>query len=97
MTEADLLGALFPHFTGISVEQVADLGALVRITAVAIRALACFPSCGSSSSSMHSVYGRSIADTAVGGRRTVIELTVRRFFCRDPNCPKKTIAEQAPG
>lgn len=27
----------------------------------------------------------------------MIELTVRRFFCRDPNCPKQTFAEQVPG
>jgi hypothetical protein len=33
MAEADLLKTLFPHFMGISVEQVVDRGTLVRITA----------------------------------------------------------------
>ncbi|WP_414641105.1 transposase family protein [Actinospica sp.] len=55
------------------------------------------PSRGYNSSAVHSGYERSIADTAVGGRRLVIELTVRRFFCRDPACPKKTFVEQVPG
>ena len=97
MTEADLLEVLFPHFTGISVAHVADRGALVRITAASTQASACCPSCGNSSAAVHSGYERSVADTAVGGRRLVIALTVRRFFCRDTTCPKKTFAEQVPG
>lgn len=97
MTKVDLLEVLFPHFAGISVERVADRGALVRITAASTQASARCPSCGYNSSAVHSGYERTVADTAVGGRRLVIELTVRRFFCRDATCPKKTFAEQIPG
>ena len=97
MAASDLLRILFPHLGGVSVEKVEDRGALVRIAASSTQATARCPSCGYTSSAVHSGYERSVADTAVGGRRLVIELTVRRFFCRDPTCPKKTFAEQVPG
>lgn len=46
---------------------------------------------------MHSHYRRRLADAALGGRRTVIDLHARRFFCTNPTCTKKTFAEQVPG
>lgn len=97
MAAGDLLRMLFPHLASVSIAQVEDRGALVRITASSAQASAHCPSCGCGSSAVHSGYARSIADAAVGGRRLVIELTVRRYFCRDPTCPKKTFAEQVPG
>jgi len=36
-------------------------------------------------------------DTAIGGGRVVIRLTVRRFFCGCPGCKRTTFAEQVPG
>jgi hypothetical protein len=66
MTGVDLLGALFPHFTGITVEHVVDRGTLVRITASCTEPSGCCPSCGNGSSAVHSGSERSIADTAVG-------------------------------
>jgi hypothetical protein len=33
---------------------------------------------------VHSRYARRLTDTAIGGRRTVIRLTVRRIFCPVP-------------
>lgn len=97
MTEVDLLEVLFPHFAGIRVEQVEGRGTMVRVTASSIQATAFCPSRGRSSSVVYSGYGRSIADAAVGGRRLVVELTVRKFFCREAECPRKTFAEQVPG
>jgi transposase len=46
---------------------------------------------------VHSRYARRLADAAIGGRRVVIRLTVRRLFCADPACKKRTFAEQVPG
>ncbi|MEU5994980.1 ISL3 family transposase [Spirillospora sp. NPDC047418] len=55
------------------------------------------PSCGFASSRVHSRYRRRLADTAVGGRRTVIVLQVRRLFCQEPGCERRTFVEQVPG
>ena len=55
------------------------------------------PACGRSSRRVHSRYERRLADAAIGGRRVVIWLQVRRLFCDEPGCEKRTFAEQVPG
>jgi transposase len=46
---------------------------------------------------VHSRYARRLADAPLAGRRTMIRLTVRRFFCPAPACSPRTFAEQVPG
>ncbi|MFB7336104.1 hypothetical protein ACFC00_31500 [Streptomyces adustus] len=46
---------------------------------------------------MHSRYGRTLADVAVGGRPVLIGLSVRRLFCDSPGCGRRTFAEQVEG
>jgi transposase len=46
---------------------------------------------------VHSRYQRRLADAAVGGRRVVLRLGVRRFFCDHPDCRARTFTEQLPG
>ena len=46
---------------------------------------------------MHSSYVRRLSDGALGGRPVVISLTVRRFFCVNPDCAVTTFAEQVDG
>ncbi|MFF3489028.1 hypothetical protein ACFYXC_38160 [Streptomyces sp. NPDC002701] len=40
---------------------------------------------------------RRLTDSAVGGRRTVVELRVRRFRCQERGCAKTTFAGQVDG
>lgn len=53
--------------------------------------------CGTVSRRVHSSYGRRLADTSSGGREVLIDLQVRRFFCGNAECARKTFAEQVPG
>jgi transposase len=46
---------------------------------------------------VHSRYSRRLADASIGGRRVMIRLTVRRFFCQAPGCKSRTFAEQVDG
>jgi len=46
---------------------------------------------------VHSRYRRRLADVALGGRRTVIVVSVRRLFCNHQACQRRTFAEQVPG
>ena len=46
---------------------------------------------------MHGGYARTVADGAAAGRPVLIVLQVRRFRCRNPQCPAVTFAEQAEG
>jgi transposase len=55
------------------------------------------PWCGHLSARVHSRYERRLADAAIGGRRVVLRLRVRRFFCDDHRCRARTFAEQIPG
>jgi hypothetical protein len=43
---------------------------------------------------VHSRYERQLADAALGGRPVRIDLSVRRLYCENPACPKRTFAEQ---
>lgn len=72
-------------------------GRPVRIQASTQTMEAACPACGSASRRVHSRYERRLCDMAVAGQETVIQLQVRRFFCHNEACGKKTLAEQLPG
>ncbi|WP_443067842.1 hypothetical protein [Streptomyces sp. NBC_01351] len=45
---------------------------------------------------MHSTYMRRPADRPLGGRRMLLRLKIRRFFCDNDLCSRRTMAEQVP-
>lgn len=52
------------------------------------------PYCGCLSRSVHSKYVRTIQDLSILGRRVILRLEVRKFFCHNGDCRRKTFAEQ---
>ena len=90
------LGVLLPHLAGVVFEGVVAAAGLLLVLARARPGTASCPACGTVSARVHSRYAR-LADAAIGGRRVVIRLTVRRFFCACAACKRKTFAEQVPG
>ena len=93
----ELLVVLFPHLAGLEVSRIADTGdAVVAFASVAGAEAPC-PGCGSLSSRVHGRYQRLVADGVAGGRPLLIALSVRRFRCADPSCPRITFVEQAEG
>jgi transposase len=92
-----LLAVLFPHLAGLRVHRVEDRGDAVVIVASCRAEAACCPRCGQESARVHGGYARMVADGAAGGRPVLIVLQVRRFRCRNPECPAVTFAEQAGG
>jgi transposase len=93
----ELIGILFPHLAGLDLSRVADAGEAVVAFASVRGAQAWCPGCGQASSRVHSRYQRLVADGAVGGRPLLIALSVRRFRCMSPACPRTTFVEQAEG
>jgi transposase len=91
------LEVLLPHLAGVWVDSIEPAGALLCIRARARADGAVCPACDRSSRRVHSRYERRLADAAIGGRRVVLWLQVRRLFCDDPDCVKTTFAEQVPG
>jgi transposase len=88
---------LLPHLAEVVVENAEVAGGRLCIWARTRAETAACPWCGRSSARVHSRYERRLADAAVGGRRVVIRLRVRRLFCDDPGCARRTFAEQVPG
>ncbi|WP_433208689.1 transposase family protein [Nocardia sp. CA-107356] len=70
---------------------------MVVVEATVATGLAQCPRCGTVSARVHSRYRRRLADAAVAGRRLVLRLVVRRFFCLNNDCVAKTFAEQVEG
>jgi transposase len=86
-----------PHLAALRVEQVLVKGQVVWLQASVLTPDAACPGCGTTSGRVHSRYERSLSDPAIGGQETLIRLRVRRFFCDNSECARKTFAEQAPG
>ncbi|WP_323139496.1 ISL3 family transposase [Streptomyces sp. NBC_01549] len=89
---------LLPQLAAVRVDRVEASGDLLRIAArTRDDAAAVCPGCGTESDWVHSRYVRHVADEAVGGRAVVIDLSVRRLYCENSDCPKTTFAEQVAG
>jgi transposase len=54
------------------------------------------PDCGQPSHRIHSRYRRTLADLPVCGHRVVLRVAVRKFFCRQPGCPRAVFCERLP-
>jgi transposase len=93
----ELLTVLFPHLARVSIDRVFRSGRTVRVRASTRADEAVCPRCGVASARVHSRYERRLCDTAVGGHETLIQLLVRRLFCRNPDCEQRIFSEQVPG
>ena len=93
----ELLKVLFPHLSGLEVSRIDGSGDAVVAFASVRGAQARCPQCGEPSSRVHGRYQRLVADGASGGRPLLIALSVRRFRCTSPSCPRVTFVEQAEG
>jgi transposase len=91
------LERLLPHLAGVVVEAAELAGGRLCIWARARAEGAACPRCRRPWARVHSSYERRLADAPVGGQPVVIRLTVRRFFCGNPDCAAVTFAEQVDG
>ena len=55
------------------------------------------PACGAVCDRVHSQYRRTLADLPAAGRRIVLVLRVRRFFCDDLTCRQRIFGERFDG
>ena len=77
----------------ITLENKTKIGLLLESTAKQARC----PACHTLSSEIHSIYTRFPSDLAWADWLVVWHLQVKRFFCRNEDCPKRTFAERYPG
>ncbi len=79
---------------GLRVEQRELQGSLLAMAVVSVRLSSCCPLCAQASSQVHSRDQRTLRDVACGGRKVVLHLSVRQFFCRNPDCARKVFSER---
>ncbi len=88
------LTALFPHWRGMRVMHVCAERDHFTLIAETISRAACCPLCHRPSRAVHSRYQRRVADLPCSGRAVTLVIHARRFFCRAPDCLRRTFAER---
>jgi transposase len=78
------------------VEEITIEAGEIRIALESTICQACCPQCQQTSTSIHSTYIRYPTDLAWAEWRVILHLKVKRFFCQNPTCPKRTFAQQFP-
>jgi transposase len=87
---------LLPDLPGFSIEQITLAAGVITVLAQSQTMRVSCPVCASLSSRIHSRYERTLSDLPWSGRTVRLVVQVRRFFCQQPTCPRKTFAEAIP-
>jgi transposase len=96
MDASHIVPLLFPLPEGLLIEDLRVDDALLIIRVLSTSPLVCCPDCGQPSSRVHSRYVRTVGDLPCAGRQVVLKLTVRKFLCHTPACPRKMFTERLP-
>src|SRR5207248_6740572 len=94
--DAELLSSVLLLPADMVIEAVYPSKTLLTVQVVCRLQSAACPLCQQSSERIHGSYGRTVADVSCGGRRVTLALTVRKFVCRTPDCPRKIFTERLP-
>ncbi len=87
---------LLPLPEGMLIDQIQITATGLMISVISTHPTSCCPLCSEPSSSIKSHYRRTLHDVPCGGRRVLLSLTVRKFYCRNAYCPRKVFAERFP-
>jgi transposase len=91
-----LISALLPPTRGIRLLEVSIEDESVRLQLALTAPTAACPCCAVASSSVHSRYQRRLTDLPWGTRAVHLQLTVRKFLCRNPTCARRIFTERLP-
>jgi transposase len=91
------LARLLPCLAALRIDEFISQAQQLLIRATAQTEQATCLACGEVASRVHSSYQRRLVDPPVSGRRAMLELTVRRFFCDNATCARRTFVEQIDG
>src|SRR5260370_33187692 len=90
MKEATLLA--LPQGMEIAQIQITETGLMVEVAST--RPESCCPLCSEPSSHIHSYYHRTLKDAPCVGRPLELRLSVRKCYCRNPDCSRKVFTER---
>ena len=87
---------LFPLPEGLELTSISETAEELLVHVTSHRASSPCPQCAMASFAIHSSYHRHPRDLPCIGRPIRLVFTVRKFFCRNPNCSRKVFAERLP-
>lgn len=82
---------------GCAVDAILVVDAKLRIVAHATSASAPCPRCYQPSTHVHSHYLRTVRDLPMSDWTVSLVLEVRRFHCRQPDCPQRSCSHSPKG
>lgn len=87
------IGFMNPLPDGLKLEGGNVEGDRVVLDACGVTSQEACPVCGQVSSSVHSIYERTLHDLPAHGRSVIVHVHVRRFRCLNRDCTRHTFAE----
>src|SRR5947209_1698138 len=96
MGDLDTASLLFSLPDGIFISSVRATTTELVVRIACQRSCAVCPLCQQTSERVHGNYGRTVADLPCAGRRVILSLTVRKFVCGIPTCPRQIFTERLP-
>jgi transposase len=84
---------LFPTCPDLLLEEITREGQTLFLTVRCSQSGCVCPTCAQESIKVHSRYTRTLADLCLMEYATRLRVQVRRFFCSNPACVRKTFAE----
>ena len=87
---------LFPLPEGLEMTAINDTPEEVLVCVTSHRSSSPCPQCSMPSSAIHSSYRRRPRDLPCAGRPIRLVFTVRKFFCRNPDCSRNVFTERLP-
>jgi transposase len=81
---------------GLEMTSISDTPEELLVYVTSHRSSSPCPQCAMPSSAIHSSYHRHPRDLPCIGRPIRLVFTVRKFFCRNPQCSRKVFTERLP-
>ncbi len=85
---------LLPPDLDLRLDAITIRENVIMLTVIATAEQVHCPQCAQPTAALHSHYQRRVADLPVTGVRVQLNLQVRKFFCRNPQCSRKIFAER---
>src|SRR5262252_3589450 len=94
MDVVDTASLLFSFPVDIIISSIRTTTTEVVLHLASRRPCATCPLCEQPSERVHGRYARTVADLPCAGRRVMLALTVRKFVCTTPACPRQIFTER---
>src|SRR5438874_6576705 len=94
MSDLSMASLFLPLPDGICISSAHATATILVVHVACQRSCAACPLCQQTSERVHGNYVRTVADLPCGGRRVILALTVRKFVCSTPTCPRQIFTER---